>query len=93
MVCNLQFIFLDSQLTSAMGPVRIRHCSYDFATQCSHSVDLAGWQAKMVSIEFGYHVVIRTSPIDTSGKTFQILFVLVSWQLKTKMFRIIKQVV
>ena len=34
-----------------MGPVRIRHHSHDFGWQSSHSVDLAGWQAKMASIE------------------------------------------
>ena len=34
-----------------MGPVRIRHCSRHFATQSSHFVDRAGWQAKMASIE------------------------------------------
>ena len=38
-------------LTSTMGPVRIRHSSHDFGWQSSHSVDLAGWQAKMASIE------------------------------------------
>ena len=36
----------------AMGPVRIRHHSHHFATQSSHVVDRAGWQAKMASIEF-----------------------------------------
>ena len=35
----------------AMGPVRIRHSSHHFGWQSSHSVDLAGWQAKMASIE------------------------------------------
>ena len=34
-----------------MGPVRIRHRSHDFGWQSSHSVDRAGWQAKMASIE------------------------------------------
>ena len=34
-----------------MGPVRIRHSSHDFGWQSSYSVDLAGWQAKMASIE------------------------------------------
>ena len=28
-------------------------------------MDFAGWQAKMASIEFGYHDVMRTSPIAT----------------------------
>ena len=34
-----------------IGPVRIRHSSHHFGWQSSHSVDLAGWQAKMASIE------------------------------------------
>ena len=34
-----------------MGPVRIHHSSHDFGWQSSQSVDLAGWQAKMASIE------------------------------------------
>ena len=34
-----------------VGPVRIRHSSHDFGWQSSHSVDLAGWQANMASIE------------------------------------------
>ena len=34
-----------------MGPVRIRHSSHYFGWQSSHSVDLAGWQAKMASDE------------------------------------------
>ena len=34
-----------------MGPVPICHSSHDFGWQSSHSVDLAGWQAKMASIE------------------------------------------
>ena len=38
-------------LLQRMGPVRIRHSSHDFGWQSSHSVDLAGWQAKMASIE------------------------------------------
>ena len=32
-------------------PVRIRHRSHDFATQCSHFVDIAGWLAEMAPIE------------------------------------------
>ena len=39
------------EFNELMGPVRIRHRSYHFATQSSHSVDPAGWQAKMASIE------------------------------------------
>ena len=42
---------LSTVLCQAMGPVRIRHSSHDFGWQSSHSVDLAGWQAKMASIE------------------------------------------
>ena len=34
-----------------MGPGQIRHSSHEFATQSSHSVDLAGRQAKIASIE------------------------------------------
>ena len=40
-----------SHLPDTMGPVGIRHSSHDFQWQSSHSVDLAGWQAKMASIE------------------------------------------
>ena len=35
-----------------IGTVRICHRSHHFATQSSHFVDRAGWQAKMASIEF-----------------------------------------
>ena len=35
-----------------MGPVHVRHSSHEVSTQPSHSVDRAGWQAKMASIEF-----------------------------------------
>ena len=38
-------------INTRMGPMRIRHSSHDFGWQSSHSVDLAGWQAKMASIE------------------------------------------
>ena len=38
-------------LKALIGPVRIRHSSHDFGWQSSHSLDLAGWQAKMASIE------------------------------------------
>ena len=37
-----------------MGPVRIRHNSHHFATQFSHFVDKAEWQAKIAFNEFGY---------------------------------------
>ena len=36
---------------TTMGPVPIRHSSHHFGWQSSHSVDLAGCQAKMASIE------------------------------------------
>ena len=35
-----------------IGPAHIHHRSPHFATQFSHVVDRAGWQAKMASIEF-----------------------------------------
>ena len=44
--------FMDAWiLLETMGPVRIPHSSHDFGWQSSHSVDLAGWQGKMTSIE------------------------------------------
>ena len=36
----------------AMGLVRLRHSSHEIATQPSHFVDRAGWQAKMASVDF-----------------------------------------
>ena len=42
---------LQPDFALAMGLVRIRHSSHDFGWQSSHSVDLAGWQAKMASIQ------------------------------------------
>ena len=39
------------QEVPVMGPVRIRHSSHDCGWQSSHSVDFAGWQSKMASIE------------------------------------------
>ena len=41
-----------SGLHKRMEPVWIFRSSHKFAIQSSHSVDLAGWQAKMASIEF-----------------------------------------
>ena len=38
-------------VTKPRGPVRLHHSSHHFGWQSSHSVDLAGWQAKMASIE------------------------------------------
>ena len=44
--------------------MRIRHgSSHDFGWQSSHSVDLAGWQAKWLPLKFGYHDIMRRSPI------------------------------
>ena len=40
-----------AERNTTMGPVRIRHTSLEFGWQSSHSMDLAGWQAKMASIE------------------------------------------
>ena len=42
---------------------QIRHSSHDSATQSSHFVDRAGWQAKMASIDLCYHDVMLTGPI------------------------------
>ena len=51
-------------LGSRLKPVRIRHRSHHFATQCSHFVDRAGWQAKMASIEFCIlYGIMRMVPI------------------------------
>ena len=46
--CHKMLFF---SLLSWMGLVRIRHSSHDFGWQSSHSVDHAGWQAKMAFIE------------------------------------------
>ena len=40
------------ELHVLMGPVRTCHRSHHFATQCSHFVDRAGWQAKMAWVKF-----------------------------------------
>ena len=40
-----------SHILTLMGPVRIRHSSHGFGLQSSHSMDLAGLQAKIASIE------------------------------------------
>ena len=68
-----------------MGPMRIRHRSYHFASQSSHFVDRTGWQAKMASIEIWIpwrkaHGPIQWKPFwlaaqlepqsDWSGKNF-----------------------
>ena len=56
-VATLAFL-PDRSDTFCFGPflgmwfVRMRHSSHDFATNSCHSVDLAGWQAKIASIEF-----------------------------------------
>ena len=57
---------LDGKLLDAfsMGPVRVI-VAHDFGWQSSHSVDLrVGWQAKWLPLKFGYHDVMRTSPIS-----------------------------
>ena len=38
---------VQSPIFFKLGPVRTHHSSHDFGWQSSHSVDLAGWQAKM----------------------------------------------
>ena len=56
-VATLAFL-PDRSETFGFGPflgmwfVRMRHSSHRFASNSCHSVDLAGWQAKMASIEF-----------------------------------------
>ena len=62
-----------AHLSATMGDVRIRHSSHDFGWQSSHSVDLAGWQAKMAS-KFGYYDVMRTRPIQWPITRFFFLF-------------------
>ena len=55
-----------------MGPVGIRHSIRENA---SHSVDTAGWQAKMVSIElwiqwcnaYGPHLTLVRVAVDKNG--------------------------
>ena len=42
---------LACQFNLKMGLVRIRHSSHGFEWKSSHSVDLAGWQVKMASVE------------------------------------------
>ena len=49
--CHAFWSSCDVALASPMGPVRLRHSSHDFGWQSNHSVDLAGWKAKMASIE------------------------------------------
>ena len=41
-----------SELSPSMGSVRMHHTSPEIATQPSHSVERAEWQAKMAFIEF-----------------------------------------
>ena len=40
-----------------LGPVRIRHTSHNIAIQPSHSVDRAGWDAKMASIQTEFWIL------------------------------------
>ena len=51
LVSSCLFCCMVQACCTEMGPVRIRHSSHDFGWQSGHSVDLAGWQAKMASIE------------------------------------------
>ena len=46
-----------------IGHVHIRHRSHDFATQPSHFVDIAGWQAELLPLNFAYNDVMHTVPI------------------------------
>ena len=47
-----------------IGLMRIRHSSYEFATQSSHSVDQSGCQAKIASIEIDLLRIIPQSRIS-----------------------------
>ena len=66
--CQLAFLsfcfflpFVTAKPILKMGIVQIRHRSHEIATQSSHSVGRAGWQAKMASIELliQQHIVHR----------------------------------
>ena len=58
-----------------MRPLRTLHSFHDFATQSSHSVDLAGWQAKWLPLKSGYHDEMCTSPIELCKETKKLFFV------------------
>ena len=59
------FRILDRKVV-ANGAVRIRHSSHGFGWQSSHSVDSLGGKPKRLPLKFGYHDVMRTSPIQCS---------------------------
>ena len=48
---NLSIDLFPGLKAFSIRPMRIRHSSHQIATQSSHSVDRAEWQAKMASIE------------------------------------------
>ena len=48
-----------------MGPVRIRHRSHEFGWQSVILWISLGGKPKWLPLKFGYHDVIRTSPIST----------------------------
>ena len=50
--------------SNTMGPVLIRHRSQEIATQPWHSVDRAGWQVEMASIEFWFPWRVRMAPVE-----------------------------
>ena len=51
-VLSVLHVCIFHQHQNRTGTVQIRHCSHHFATQSSHSVDRAGQQAEMATIEF-----------------------------------------
>ena len=74
------------------GGCVVRHRSHHFATQSSHFVDRAGWQAKMASIEFwipwrnahGPHSSLVSRRIDHTrisplSQTFYLWIIFLSW--------------
>ena len=80
-----------------MGPVRICHNSHEFATKPSQSVDRAGRQAKMASIEFwipwrNVHMPHSTntshqSPATAQFRAYRMLAVQPSLVLLTQLTR------
>ena len=80
------------QNSHEMWPVLIRHSSHHFATQSSHSVDRAGWQAKMASIEvFFFFLVTMTlcthaSFATTSEKAWSVLPCSAVWMFQHENF-------
>ena len=58
---------------SSTRPVRIRHSSHGVGWQSSHSVDLAGWQAKMASIEIRIQWRYAHKPPSSAAGFFLLL--------------------